>query len=272
MLPTSHAPHFANAAVGVFDSGIGGLSVLKHIHSRLPAENLHYFADSRHAPYGNQSAEFICQRAQTIADFLIEEGAKALVVACNTATAAAINSLRQRYAIPIIGMEPAVKPAVAVSKNGIIGVLATTGTLQSAQFAALLENYGKHVSIVTQGCPGLVELIERGELSAPATRAMVAHYLAPLLESGADTIVLGCTHYPFIQPLIAEMIGAERQIIETGTAVARQVEQRLHAAGLLNSQAPPGKVKIDSNNPQQNAGKIIQSLWGGAVEIGLQEI
>lgn len=272
MVPSTQAPHLANAPIGVFDSGIGGLSVLKHIHSRLPAEHLHYFADSRYAPYGNQTPEFIRQRAHAIADFLLVKGVKALVVACNTATAAAIDSLRVHYRVPVIGMEPAVKPAVAASKNGIIGVLATTGTLQSAQFAALLENYGQHVKIITQACPGLVELIERGELGGSAMREMVTRYLTPLLDAGADTIVLGCTHYPFIQPLISEMIGSGRQIIETGAAVARQVEHRLQTAHLLNLQSHSGIVKIHSNNSAPDIAKVIQGLWEKSAEICLSEI
>jgi glutamate racemase len=172
------------------DSGVGGISVLKHIHALLPQEELLYFADSQHAPYGNKSAKEIQARCFEIADFLIAKEIKALVVACNTATAAAIDALRNKYPnLPIIGMEPAVKPAAEATRNGIIGVLATVGTLKSAQFAALLESYGRNVEVVTQGCIGLVECIERGELNAEETRNLIRQYCAPLLAHDADTIV-----------------------------------------------------------------------------------
>lgn len=190
-----HAP-----VVGVFDSGVGGISVLRHIRDSLPSEDLVYCADSLHTPYGGKSPEQIRQRSLALTAFLLEQGAKAIVLACNTATAAAVAALRERYALPIIGMEPAVKPAVAATRSGVVGVLATVGTLKSAQFAALLENYGKGVQVVTQACHGLVECVERGDLDAPATRALVRRYVEPLLAQGADTIVLGCTHYPFRPP------------------------------------------------------------------------
>ena len=152
-----------NQAIGVMDSGVGGISVLKHIRVLLPFEHLMYVADSKYAPYGNKTAEEITARCMVVADYLIAQDVKALVVACNTATAAAIDTMRSTYDVPIIGMEPAVKPAAAATKNGVIGVLATVGTLKSAQFAALLESYGRNVKVVTQGCVGLVECIERGE-------------------------------------------------------------------------------------------------------------
>lgn len=248
-------------AIGVFDSGVGGLSVLKHIHAHLPYENLLYFADSLHAPYGNKTPEFIIDRATYIADFLIEQGVKALVVACNTATAAAISHLRHNYALPIIGMEPAVKPAAAATKTGVVGVLATVGTLKSAQFAALLEHYGQNIEVVTQACHGLVECVERGELNAELTRRLVRQYVEPLLEAQADTIVLGCTHYPFVRDLIAEVAGDGVVLIDTGSAVARHLQQRLDEAKLLNSQNTRGQVSIWTNNVASHASEVIERLW-----------
>jgi glutamate racemase len=255
-----------NAAIGVFDSGIGGISVLKHIRAFLPHEDLIYCADSNHAPYGNKSPDFIRERSLYLSQFLIEQGAKAIVVACNTATAAAIEHLRASFPIPIIGMEPAVKPAAAATKTGVIGVLATSGTLKSAQFAALLESYGKNVKVVTQACHGLVECVERGELEAEATHHLVAGYIQPLLAEGADTIVLGCTHYPFLRPLIEAQLGSGITLIDTGEAVARQVQRRLQEAALLSpSLATPRNtfwVNRESNLKFVETAEIISALWG----------
>jgi glutamate racemase len=217
----------SSGAIGVFDSGVGGLSVLRHVRQVLPNERLIYVADSGHVPYGDKSPEYIGQRSLTIAQFLIEQRADAIVIACNTATAAAAGLLRSRFDIPIVGMEPAIKPAVAATRNGVVGVLATTGTLESARFAALLEKYAGNVKIVTQGCPGLVEQIERGDLEGHETRALIERYTAPLLAAGADTLILGCTHYPFLSPLIAEIAGPTVALVDTGEAVARQLQRRI---------------------------------------------
>lgn len=251
--------------IGVFDSGVGGISVLKHIHALLPHEDLLYFADSRYAPYGNKTPEFIRERSFFLADFMIEKGAKALVVACNTATAAAIGALREKYDLPIIGMEPAVKPAAAATKTGVIGVLATVGTLKSAQFAALLENYGQGIKVVTEGCPGLVECIERGELDTPETRKLLEGYIKPLLDVGADTIVLGCTHYPFVKPLIQKITGSKVTLIDTGVAVACQLQHRLAMKNLLMEADEEGKGKVNfwTNSEVKEAKQVINQLWLG---------
>lgn len=254
-----------SAPIGIFDSGVGGISVLKHIRQLLPHEDLLYCADSSNAPYGNKSLEFIRERSFFLTRFLVEQGAKAIVVACNTATAGAINQLRENFQLPIIGMEPAVKPAVAATTTGVVGVLATSGTLKSAQFAALLENYGQNVTVVTQACHGLVECVERGELDAPSTNALIAKYIAPLLEAGADTIVLGCTHYPFVRPLIEAQLESGVTLIDTGEAVARQVKRRLQEAGLLNDGIREPKntfwVNRDSNLKFVETAEIISTLW-----------
>ncbi len=252
----------SNAPIGVFDSGIGGLSVLRHIRSLLPHEALLYVADSSHAPYGNKSQHFIRERAITLADFLIAQGAKALVVACNTATAAAIETLRKQYDLPIIGMEPAVKPAATATKTGVIGVLATAGTLKSAQFAALLESYGKNVTVVTQAGHGLVECIERGELATDQVRNLLEGYLKPLLEAQADTIVLGCTHYPFVRPLIEEIAGRDVTLIDTGQAVARQLQKRLEEKNLLAEAGKPSDVTFWSNSQNADAEEVLKLIWG----------
>ena len=252
----------ANNPIGVLDSGVGGISVLKHIHSLLPHEALRYVADSKYAPYGNKSAEQIQSRCFEIADFLITQDVKALVVACNTATAAAIDAMREKYNLPIIGMEPAVKPAATATKNGIIGVLATVGTLKSAQFAALLESYGRNVKVVTQACIGLVECIEHGDLNSDKTLALVKRYCQPLLDEGADTIVLGCTHYPFVRPLIEQIVGPDVVLIDTGAAVANQVKHRLHSLDLLTASNRAGDIDFWSNSGVSNFKNVIGALWG----------
>jgi glutamate racemase len=252
--------------IGVMDSGVGGISVLKHIHALLPHENLMYVADSKYAPYGNKTAEEITNRCMIVADYLIAQNVKALVVACNTATAAAIDELRETFDIPIIGMEPAVKPAAEASKNGIIGVLATVGTLKSAQFAGLLEAYGRDVKVVTQACVGLVECIERGELDAPETKALIRQYTAPLLAEGADTIVLGCTHYPFVKHVIQEIVGDKITLIDTGAAVAKQLKRQLEEKGLLSTSKQKAEVHFWTNSEAENAEQVTEKLWGNHVE------
>ena len=254
-----------NRPIGVFDSGVGGISVLKHIHTLLPHENLLYVADSKHAPYGNKTAEQITARCIEIADFLIAKDVKALVVACNTATAASIDILRAKYKCPIIGMEPAVKAAALASQNGIIGVLATVGTLKSAQFAALLENYGRNVKVVTQACVGLVECVERGEIESPETKVLISQYCKPLLDEGADTIVLGCTHYPFVRSLIEQVVGEKVVLIDTGAAVAKQLEKRIIELKLQtngNRHKQLVKVNFWTNSPIVNANYVVEKLWG----------
>jgi glutamate racemase len=252
--------------IAVFDSGVGGISVLKHIHALLPNEELLYVADSKYAPYGNKTPAEIQSRCFEIADFLIAKQAKALVVACNTATAAAIDAMREKYDLPIIGMEPAVKPAAEASRNGIIGVLATTGTLKSAQFAGLLESYGRNVKVVTQACVGLVECIERGELDAANTKMLIEQYCSPLLAEGADTIVLGCTHYPFVRHVIEQVVGADVALIDTGAAVAKQLKRQLEEKKLLSANQQIAQVQFWTNSEAANAQQVITKLWGKYVE------
>jgi len=251
--------------VGVFDSGVGGLSVLKHIRDALPLEALLYCADSRHTPYGSKSPEQIRARAMVLADFLVGQGAKAIVVACNTATAAAVAGLREHYTIPVIGMEPAVKPAVAVTRSGVVGVLATVGTLQSAQFAALLDTYGNGVEVVTQACHGMVECVERGDLDTLQARELVRRYVEPLLARAADTIVLGCTHYPFLRRLIEQEAGAGVSIIDTGAAVARQLQKRLEDANLLSQTG--GGERFWTTGDVVLAATVVRRLWGAPVSV-----
>lgn len=246
--------------VGVFDSGVGGLSVLREIHRLLPAESLLYVADSGFVPYGEKPAELIVERSQRIAGFLLEQGAKALVVACNTATAVAVADLRARHAVPIIGMEPAVKPATLASRSGVVGVLATTGTLRSARFAALLDRFAGSVKVLTQPCPGLVECIERGELESAQLTSLLTDYTRPLLEAGCDTLILGCTHYPFLRPVLEQLLPADIQLVDTGAAVARQLQYKLDEFGLL-AQGPAGPAQFWSSGEAQGLQAILPVLW-----------
>ena len=253
----------STGAIGVFDSGVGGLSVLQHIRRTLPDERLIYVADSGHVPYGGKSPAYIEARSLAITRFLISQGAEAIVIACNTATAAAAHTLRVKFnKMPILAMEPAVKPAIEVTQSRVVGVLATVGTLESARFAALLEKYGGwKVKIETQGCPGLVEQVERGELHSARTRELIVRYTEPLLRKGADTLILGCTHYPFLAPLIREVVGEHITLIDTGAAVARHLMHRVH------SELPPrvngaGSEIFFTSGDADQASHIMSMLWG----------
>jgi glutamate racemase len=256
--------------IGVFDSGVGGLSVLHHIREALPEADLIYVADSGHVPYGDKSAAYIESRSMALTRFLLGQGAEAIVIACNTATAAAALPLRKQFSkIPFIGMEPAIKPAVAATKSDVVGVLATVGTLESARFAALLEKYAGRVRIVTQGCPGLVEVVERGDLRSLEARRLVERYTAPLLQAGADTFILGCTHYPFLAPLIREVVGEQITLVDTGAAVARELKRRIEAE-LPARPAEPEATASESfytSGDVERATRIVSQLWGKDVAV-----
>lgn len=251
----------SDAPVGVFDSGVGGLSVLGEIHCLLPNESMLYVADCGHIPYGEKTAEFIRERCAVMAEFFRGQGAKALVLACNTATVAGVADLRERYPNwPIVGMEPAVKPAAAATRTGVVGVLATTGTLQSAKFAALLDRFAADIHVVTQPCPGLVELIETGDLTSPTIRQLLHSYVEPLLAAGCDTIILGCTHYPFLKPLLREMVPSSITLIDTGGAVARQLKSLLTQNYLLGC-GPARPTEFWTSGDTDNFRNILPVLW-----------
>ncbi|MDO9423629.1 MAG: glutamate racemase [Methylobacter sp.] len=253
--------------IGVFDSGVGGLSVLQEIRRALPGEHLLYVADSAHAPYGDKSQQFIEARSIAISEFLARRQVKAIVVACNTATGAAVTTLRSRFAVPIIAMEPAVKPATANTQSGVIGVLATRRTLASDNFVRLFARYGNDVEILGQACPGLVEQVEAGDLSGDKTRLLLERYVLPLLEQKADTIVLGCTHYPFLTPLIQEIAGAGVVVIDSAAAVARQLQRRLEVANLLADAARVGTEYFWTSGALDKAQPLVAQLWQADVEV-----
>jgi len=253
-------------AIGVFDSGVGGLSVLTHIRQRLPHESLVYVADLNYMPYGCKPEQVIHQRCMDIAGFFDSQDCKAVVVACNTATAAAVHTMRSVYSFPVIGMEPAVKPAVQHSKSKVIGVLATRGTLGSDKFNRLASRFSQQARVIVQPCPGLVELIEAGDLSGTSTRVLLESLLLPLMGQGMDTLVLGCTHYPFVMPLIREIIGDDICMIDSGDAIARELERQLRMRDLL-SVSQHAAVSFWSSAESGPSAAMISRLWGGAVMV-----
>jgi glutamate racemase len=265
-------PFSTDAPVGIFDSGLGGLSVLRHIQAQLPHEHLLYFADSGFAPYGDKPEAVVVERVLSVAQFLLEQGAKALVVACNTATVAAVRELRERHpGMPIVGVEPGLKPAAALTKSGKVGVLATERTLRSEKFLALRDQIqgDTGVNFLLQPCIGLVDQIESADLASQDTVAMLARYIWPLLDHGADTLVLGCTHYPLVRGAIERVLTAygapDVPLVETGDAVARQLSRLLtgdmlarsvdaHAdaaslRGYTSARADPGVAEVDIAAP-----------------------
>lgn len=224
--------------IGIFDSGIGGLSVFREIRKLLPEEKYVYFSDNAHCPYGEKSREYIIDRARHITDFLLSQGADIIVVACNTATAAAIKTLRAEYPVSFIGMEPAIKPAAASTKTGIIGVLATAGTLKAEKYRDTKGRHAEDVTVVEHIGKGFVELVENGMTSGPKAETTVMESLEPLLDAGADTIVLGCTHYPFLSETISKVASDLTPsrlitIIDPAPAVARHILDVMTAENII---------------------------------------
>jgi glutamate racemase len=270
----SHAPASSLPVdpIGVFDSGVGGLSVLRAIRSELPAEHLLYVADSAYAPYGERSDDYIEKRSTDIVQFLLERRSKAIVVACNTATGVSIAALRERFDVPLVGIEPAVKPAALTTKSGFVGVLATSATLQSAKFARLAAQFGQTVEIVEQPCPGLVEQVEAGQLTAADTRALVRKYVQPLIDRNVDTLVLGCTHYPFLEPIIREIAGRSVTIIDPAVAVARELRRVLASRSLLAGVDRSGGETFFTSGSPATVSRVVAELWAPDTPIlGLPE-
>ncbi len=221
--------------IGIFDSGIGGTSIWKEIHQLLPKENTIYLSDSKNAPYGQKSTQEIVNLSIKNTEFLIDKGAKIIVVACNTATTNAIEYLRANYKIPFIGIEPAIKPASLQTQTGTIGILATKGTLNSALFEKTTSSLNDQINIIEQIGEGLVELIENGNIYSNKMTLLLKKYLTPMLDKKCDYIVLGCTHYPYLLPQIQKITGKNVKIIDSGEAVARQVKNVLLQQNLLNN-------------------------------------
>lgn len=235
--------------VGVFDSGVGGLSVLREIVGQLPHQDVIYFADSAHVPYGDRQQSQIREFATAIAAFLKSLGAAVVVVACNTASAVALHALRQRFDIPIVGMEPAVKPAAEQTSSQHIGVIATPATFQGELFARLVERFAQNTVIHTQVCPGLVERVEAGLLDDPEIEALLRGYLAPMLAQGVDSLVLGCTHYPFLRPILERIVGSGILIVDPAPAVARQTGRVLAKSGGIRQEGMGRVAYYTSGDP-----------------------
>ena len=238
--------------IGMFDSGTGGMSVYREIRKVLPREKYVYFSDNAHCPYGDKSAEYVRERGRFITRFLLDKGADVIVIACNTATAAAVAALRAEFPdVPFIGMEPAVKPAALGTHSGVVGVLATAGTLKGSKYLTTKGKYEDNVKIVEAVGRGFVELVEAGELDGPHTEEVVSRSLRPLLEAGADTIVLGCTHYPFLQDVISRIAGPEVRVIDPAPSVARHLVDVMQERNLIRSDAAEGQdiELISSGDP-----------------------
>ena len=252
--------------LGVFDSGLGGLSVLREIVARRPDVDALYVADSGHCPYGAKPADRIIARADAITEFLLGQGAQLIVVACNTATIAAVEYLRANYSVPFVGMEPAVKPAVAATRSGVIGVLATGAALAGDKLHRLIDRHRGEVRVITQPCPGLVEQVEAGDLDGPETRRLLAQYALPLVAAGADVLVLGCTHYPFLRPALAEVVGAGVTLLDTGEAVARRVDSLLPPREAAVAGAS-GRLRCWTSGTPAQMAAVGSRLWGAALPV-----
>jgi len=249
--------------IGVFDSGVGGLSVLRAIRGQMPEESVVYFGDQGHVPYGPRPLQQVRDFSEAITRFLIDQGAKIIVVACNAASAAALAYLRQAFPeIHFVGMEPAVKPAAEHTETGVVGVLATPATFQGALYASVVERFASGVVLLQDTCVGLVQQIEKGDLSGPATRRILEQALHPMLQKNIDTVVLACTHYPFVIPLIQEIVGEKVRVIDPAPAVARQTMRLLEANGLKQDGTGEGGLRFFTSGEAASLQSLLPMLLG----------
>ena len=255
--------------IGIFDSGVGGLSVLRAIRSQMPEETVIYFGDQGHIPYGPRPMEQIRDFSEAITNFLLERDAKIIVVACNTASAAALKYLREKFPkVQFVGMEPAVKPAAETTQSGRVGVLATPATFQGALYASVVERFANGVELFQNTCNGLVQQIEQGNLDGSETREILENALHPMLEVNIDTVVLGCTHYPFVIPLIQEIVGEKVRVIDPAPAVAKQVKRLIEAGGMTNNLSERGEIRFYTSSDPDMLKSLLPVLLGesGKVE------
>ncbi len=254
--------------IGIFDSGVGGLSVLRAIREQMPNESVVYFGDQGHIPYGPRPMEQIRIFSEAITNFLLELNAKIIVVACNTASAAALKYLRERFPhVQFVGMEPAVKPAAEHTQTGKVGVLATPATFQGALYASVVERFANGVELFQNTCNGLVQQIEQGNLDGAETRRILEDALLPMLEKNIDTVVLGCTHYPFVIPLIEEIVGDNVRVIDPAPAVARQAERLLEAGGVRSESESRGEVNLYTSGDPESLKSMLPKLLGEVGEV-----
>ena len=255
--------HQQNQPVGVFDSGVGGLSVLRAMRQLMPEEPVIYFADQVHVPYGPRSLEQVRDFSEAITRFLLDQGARLIVVACNTASAAALHYLREKFSdISFVGMEPAVKPAAEHTQSGLVGVLATPTTFQGALYASVLERFANGVQVLQDTCPGLVGQIEGGNLDGEETHAILENALRPMLDRGIDTVVLGCTHYPFVIPFIEQIVGEKVRVIDPAPAVAKQAKRLLEAEGMKKSVGERAQVRLYTSGNSDSLKSMLPKLLG----------
>jgi glutamate racemase len=249
--------------IGLLDSGVGGLSVLREVRRLLPAENLLYVADQAHLPYGPRPVAEVRAFVEAIARFLLAEGCKMLVLPCVTANAAALGHLRATFpTVPVVGMEPAVKPAAERTRTGVIGVISTQATNQSALFASVVDRFAQNVRVVTGICPEMVTLAEQGAPDTPEARAIIATYLAPLQAEGIDMLVLACTHFPFLDRQISDFLGPAVTLIDPAPAVARQCQRVLEARGLRNEGDAPGLIRYLTTGEAARFAAVREVLLG----------
>jgi glutamate racemase len=250
-----------NNPIGVFDSGVGGLSVLRAIREQMPEESVIYFGDQGHIPYGPRSMEQIQNFSEAITKFLLAQNVKMIVVACNAASAAALKYLRQTFPdISFVGMEPAVKPAAEKTETGVVGVLATPATFQGALYASVVERFAANVELLQNTCVGLVQQVEKGDLDGVETRRILEDALHPMLAKNIDTVVLGCTHYPFVIPLIERIVGDKVRVIDPAPSVARQTKRLLEAGGMKKSGGARGKVRYFTSGPADALKDLLPKL------------
>ncbi len=257
----------SNAPVGIFDSGVGGLSVLRDIRAALPAESIDYVADSANAPWGDKPAEFIRVRGLEIAGFLVGQGVKAIVIGSNTGTAGSAEALRATLTMPVIAIEPGIKPAAAATRSGVVGAIVTTTMGASDRMASLLDRFGRNVRVISVPVPGLVEHVEAADLDSAELRRLVEGYVRPLLDQGADTIVLGSTHYVFLRPLIAEIAGEDVTIVDTGAAVARQLARVLGERELAAAPEAKAIERFWTSGDPTESRRVMSALLGRNVRV-----
>jgi len=258
-----NSPNKHSAPIGIFDSGVGGLSVLREVSRLLPSEDLLYIADQVHVPYGNRSREEVFGFSQEIVRFLINKGSKLIIIACNTASAVALEDLRMLHpGLPFVGMEPAVKPAAQETSSGVVGVLATPATFQGDLYSSTVEKYARGVTILQDTCPGLVAQIEQGRINSLETRQILETALQPMINEGVDEIVMGCTHYPFVIPLIREIVGGEINVIDPAPAVARQAGRLLEQFDLGNQSGGKASRDFSTTGDPAAFSEVLESLLG----------
>ena len=254
--------------IGIFDSGVGGLSVLREIHHQYPGEDCVYVADQVHVPYGTRTRERVLEYSEGIVRYLLGRGSKIIVVACNTASAVALAELRRNFPdIPFVGMEPALKPAAEGTSSGVVGVLATPATFQGDLYASTVERFARGVKILQDTCPGLVDQIESGKIDHPDTRKILEDALVPMLEEGVDEVVMGCTHYPFVIPIIREIVGEEVRVIDPAPAVARQTGRLLENFDLKAEREQEGEHQFLTTGDHQKMKTLIQDLINIEAEV-----